>query len=46
MNKELKKAKENVIWLLDNADGLVDFHDLSYWAGKVEQLREEIKNNL
>ena len=41
--KELLKAKENVKWLIDNPDSLIDFHGLVYWAGVVERLREETK---
>ena len=41
--EELMKAKENVKWLLDNPDGLVDMHGLEYWAGVVERLRQEVK---
>lgn len=44
--KELETAKENVRWLLDNADGLVDMHGIKYWAGRVEELRAEIKQSL
>lgn len=44
--KELEKAKKNVRWLLENPDGLVDMHSISYWAGVVERLRAEIKSNL
>ena len=44
--QELDKAKENVQWLLNNPDGSVDMHGLSYWAGRVEQLREDIKKML
>lgn len=44
--ENLEKAKNNVRWLLDNADGLVDMHGLEYWAGVVERLRTEIKNRL
>jgi hypothetical protein len=40
--EELKQAQDNVRWLLKN-DGLVDFHGLSYWAKRVEDLRHEIK---
>ena len=41
--KELNKAKENVKWLLDNPTGLVDMHDIVYWAGVVKRLVDEIK---
>ena len=43
---ELEEAKKNVIWLMDNAEGSVDMHGLKYWAGVVENLREEIKKTL
>lgn len=51
LNKEtdlqkLETAKKNVKWLLENANGLVDMHGLSYWAGVVESKREEIKKGL
>lgn len=41
--EELLKAKENVAWLLEHPDGLVDMHGLAYWAERVEKLREEVK---
>ncbi len=44
--EELQKAKENVKYLLDNPDSLVDMHSIEYWAGVVERLREEIKKSL
>jgi hypothetical protein len=44
--EKLQEAKKNVIWLIEHADGLVDFHDLVYWAFEVERLRIEIKNIL
>jgi hypothetical protein len=43
---QLAEAKANVRWLLDHSDGLVDFHGLTYWATRVEQLRKEIKETL
>ncbi len=43
---ELMEAKENVSYLLGNADALVDMHGLGYWACKVERLRKEIKADL
>lgn len=46
MLEELQKAKENVRWLLDHENGLVDFHGIGYWAMVVEQLREKIKEAL
>jgi len=42
----LEKAKRNVRWLLDNAEGLADMHGLEYWASEVERLRKEIKQAL
>ena len=44
--EKLEKAKSNVRWLLDNADGLVDMHGIEYWAGTVERLRKDIKSKL
>lgn len=44
--EQLKVAKENVIWLIDHNDGLIDMHGLAYWASVVEKLREEIKRTL
>lgn len=44
--EELQKAKENVRWLLDHEGGLIDMKGLTYWAGVVERLREEIKKSL
>lgn len=44
--EQLEKAKQNVKWLVDNADGLADMHGLVYWAGEVERLRKEIKASL
>lgn len=44
--EDLKTAKGNVTWLLDHADGSVDMHGLSYWAGVVERLRAELKASL
>lgn len=44
--EKLEKAKHNVAWLLENADGLADMHGLAYWAGVVEKLRTEIKGLL
>lgn len=43
---ELKKAKDNVVWLLKNADGSVDMKGLVFWVQEVERLREEIKKEL
>lgn len=43
---DLRTAKANVSWLLDHENGLVDMKGLTYWAGKVERLREQIKVSL
>ena len=40
--KKLEHAKRAVILCLENANCLVDFHGLAYWAGEVERLRKEI----
>ena len=42
----LETAKRNVTWLLDHANGSVDMHGLTYWAGRVERIREQIKEGL
>lgn len=44
--QDLQEAKNNVLWLLDNPDGLASMHGIEYWAGRVEKLRAEIKSNL
>jgi hypothetical protein len=44
--QDLEVAKRNVRWLLDHANGLVDMHGLTYWAGRVEALRTEIQRGL
>jgi hypothetical protein len=44
--EKLKTAKRNVAWLLDHESGLVDMHGLTYWAGVVERLREEVRASL
>jgi len=44
--EQLRYAKSTVIWLIENENGLVDFHGLVYWAGEVERLRAEIKKSL
>lgn len=43
---DLMVAKENVSYLLGNADALVDMHGIGYWACRVERLRKEIKEDL
>ena len=43
---QLQIAKDNVRYLLDHENGSVDMKGLSYWAGVVERLREEIKASL
>lgn len=44
--KKLQYAKEVVLWLIEHADGLVDFHDLAHWAKEVMRLRKEVKSAL
>ena len=41
--QELEKAKQAVRSCLESDGVLVDMHGLSYWAGRVETLRAEIK---
>ena len=44
--KELEYAKKAVQSVLDNGECSVDFHGLEYWAGVVERLRAELKQEL
>lgn len=44
--KDLEFAKKAVESCLKNESVLVNFHGLRYWAGRVEDLRNEIKNAL
>ena len=44
--EKLGKAKDAVRWLLDHESGSVDFHDLKYWAGVVEDTRAKIRESL
>ena len=44
--QELEKAKKNVKYLLDNSESLADMKGIEHWAGRVERLRELIKNSL
>lgn len=44
--EELQKAKENVKYLIDNPDSLIDMKGLEYWAGLVVSLRQEVKATL
>lgn len=39
-------AKQATRYCLDHDTGLVDMHGLAYWAGKVEELRKQIKEKL
>jgi hypothetical protein len=44
--ENLRIAKNNVFWLLENPNGSIDMHGLVYWAEVVERLRKDIRNNL
>ena len=44
--KDLEEAKKNVLTLLNEPEASIDMHGLEYWAGRVERLRELIKNSL
>lgn len=44
--EELEEAKKNTQTCLNNANCLVGMHGLEYWAGRVEKLRNEIKELL
>lgn len=41
--EKLEYAKKAVDATLKDADCLVDFHGLEYWASEVDRLRKEIK---
>lgn len=43
---KLEYAKKAVLSTLNNANCLVDFHGLDYWASEVERLRKEIQSKL
>lgn len=43
---ELEKAKKAVLSTLEDSECLVDWHDLSYWANRVVELRKQIKEML
>ena len=44
--KELEIAKKNTQTLLDEPNASIDMHGLGYWAGLVETLRGDIRDNL
>lgn len=44
--QKLEKAKKATQTCLYDAESLVDFHGLGYWANEVERLRKLIKENL
>lgn len=44
--EDLEYAKKAVLTILKDSKCLVDMHSLSYWAERVEKLREEIKEML
>lgn len=44
--EELEKAKNAVKATLESMDCLVDMHGLTYWAERVERLRQEIREML
>lgn len=44
--EELEYAKKAVKDMLEEDGVSVDMHGLEYWAGRVESLREEIKERL
>lgn len=44
--KKLEYAKKAVKFTLENESGAVDMKGLKYWAGEVERLRKEVKENI
>lgn len=43
---DLDYAMRSVRICLDDAEALVDMHDIVFWATRVKQLREQIKEQL
>lgn len=41
---ELIEARANVRYLLDNPASSVDFHNIQYWATKLNELRGKLQN--
>lgn len=44
--EDLEEAKKKTKWLLEHSEGNIDMHGIEHWAGRVERLRELIKNSL
>ena len=44
--EKLEFAKNAVISMVNKPNVSVNFHGLTYWAGEVERIREEIKKML
>lgn len=44
--KDLEYAKDSVNYLLEHGNASVDMHGIEYWVGRVERLRELIKNSI
>lgn len=40
---KLEYAKKAVVFCLENENGNVDWHGITYWAERVEKLRKEIR---
>lgn len=41
---ELIEARTNVQYLLDNPAASIDFHDIQYWAARLNELRGRLQN--
>lgn len=41
---EVREAKENVSYLLNNPTSSVDFHSIQYWATRLNELRGKLQN--
>lgn len=41
---EVREAKENVKYLLENPASSVDFHSIEYWAKHLNELRGRLQN--
>ena len=44
--EQLEYAKFAVIDCLEDAEVMIDWHDIGFWANEVKRLREEIKKIL
>ena len=41
---EIRETKENVKYLLNNPASSIDFHNIQYWATRLNELRGQLQN--